>query len=233
MQKNNIEQMRNLAAQLREPQGADGVEVAATMHQSNIGMTRACFASLAVTSGETLLEIGHGSGAHVPEFFEGRPGLLYQGLELSALMQQEAARLNRDLVSNGKARFAAYEGAAFPFEDESFDKAMTVNTLYFLPDPLGFLSQVHRTLKPGGRFSMAFAAREFMQALSFTSYGFRLYDAEEVRQLVSDSGLALRGTDVHEETVMSKERPGTTVRREFIVIRAGKRATQQCEYGVA
>lgn len=226
MQKDNIERMQNLAQQLREPHGAEGVEVAATMHQSNIGMTRACFASLAVASGETLLEIGHGNGAHVPKFFEGRPGLLYQGLELSALMQQEATRLNHDLVSNGKARFEAYGGAAFPFEDQSFDKAMTVNTLYFLPDPPAFLSQVHRTLKLGGRFSMAFAAREFMQTLSFTSYGFRLYDVEEARHLISNSGLEVLKIDVHEETVMSKERPGTTVRREFIVIRADKRTTQ-------
>ncbi|SHG80399.1 Methyltransferase domain-containing protein [Pollutimonas bauzanensis] len=226
MQKDNIEQMQNLAQQLREPHGADGIEVAATMHQSNIGMTRACFASLAVAPGETLLEIGHGNGAHVPEFFEDRPSLLYQGLELSALMQREATRLNRDLVSNGKARFEAYGGFAFPFGDQSFDKAMTVNTLYFLPDPLAFLSQIHRTLKLGGNFSMAFAAREFMQTLSFASYGFRLYDVEEVRQMVSSSGLEVLGTDVHEETVMSKERPGTSVRREFIVIRAGKRTTQ-------
>lgn len=45
--------------------------------------------------------------------------------------------------------------AALPYDDESFDKVIAVETLYFWPDPVANLKEVHRILKPGGLVALA------------------------------------------------------------------------------
>lgn len=40
------QRMRALAGQLRQPHGDDGAQVGRVMHESNAGMTHACFAGL-------------------------------------------------------------------------------------------------------------------------------------------------------------------------------------------
>jgi len=224
MQAKDVESMQELARQLRTPHGSNGTQVAASMHASNIGMTRACFTSLQVEDGRHVLEIGHGAGAHVAELFEMQPGMTYQGLELSELMHREAVANNQSQVAKGTAQFSLYEGEIFPFADACFHRTMSVNTLYFLPEPSGFLDEVYRTLRPSGAFAVAFAARDFMRTLSFAQYGFQLYTTEEVERLLHAAGFRTVKTEIHSELIASKEGPGETVHRDFVVVRANKPA---------
>ncbi|WP_439854776.1 class I SAM-dependent methyltransferase [Pseudomonas yamanorum] len=223
MSKSDVDVAHNLARQLREPYGTHGVEVAALMHESNSSMTHTCFSCMGILPGDVLLEIGHGNGAHVPQFFETVPHMSYQGLELSWLMHHEAMRFNQASVAIGKARFTVYDGDVFPFSDQTFDKIMTVNTLDFLCDPLRFLSEAHRTLKAGGAFGVAFTSREFMRSLSFISPSLRLYEIEEIRQLISSSGFVnLLEINAHEQSLIGDKYSGHTECKEFFVITASR-----------
>ena len=223
MSKSDVEVDHNLAQQLREPHAAQSVQVAALMHQSNSGMTHTCFSCMDILPGDVLLEIGHGNGEHVPQFFEAVPHMWYQGLELSWLMHHEAMRFNQASVAIGKAHFTVYDGDTFPFSDQTFDKIMTVNTLDVLCDPLRFLSEAHRTLKAGGAFGVAFTSREFMRSLSFISPNFRLYEIEEIRQLISSSGFVnLLEINVHEQSLIGDKYSGNTECKEFFVIVANR-----------
>ncbi|KAA8996362.1 class I SAM-dependent methyltransferase [Affinibrenneria salicis] len=216
------DKMFSLAQQLRQPHGAGGIQIGQLMHESNIGMTRACFSSLQAAAGDRLLEIGHGNAAHVADLFRAQPALRYQGLETSTLMQEEAQRLNPSLAARGLARFTHYAGERFPFDEQTFDKVMTVNTLYFQARPDRFLAEVCRVLKPGARFSLAFVPADFMRELPFVQYGFTLFGVEEARLLLGQAALTVEGVDMFEESVSSKSEPGATTLRPFIVIRALK-----------
>ncbi len=220
MNSDDEQRLRQLARQVQRPQGADGLRVAASMHTNNLRMTHSCFDALSLGADETLLEIGHGGGAHIPAFFAAQPSPRYQGLEISELMVKEATKANQDRVEKGTARFTAYEGRTFPFAAGEFDAAMAVNTLYFLPDPAAFLAEIRRTLRAGGRLGIAFAPRSFMQHLSFAQYGFRLYEADEVQVMLAEAGFTEIHAGSYQELVTSKERPDETLQRDFVVVRA-------------
>lgn len=205
--------MKALASQLRHPQGAHGREVGDMMHESNIGMTRHSIACLELAPGDTVLELGHGNGGHIAELLRGQHQVTYHGLDISVLMHDEAVRVNQSLVDNQQARFYLYDGQQIPFADHYFDKIFTVNTIYFWDDPVDLLLELFRILRPGGRLSITFGQREFMERLPFTQYGFTLYDNRRIEQLVEQTPFKLSGIDTQTETVRNKA--GEAVEREF------------------
>lgn len=207
------EHMRNLAAQLRQPGGTDGLAVADMMHASNIGMTRHAIETLDLQSGDIILELGHGNGAHLTEVFQKVDKLLYQGLDISPLMHEEAMRLNSNWVAENKAAFYLYEGRQMPFEDESVDKIFTVNTIYFWEDPKLTLSELYRILRVGGKLAITFGQKSFMENLPFTRFGFTLYDRESIEQLVDGSGFSIVSVENRQETISGKA--GEPVERVF------------------
>ncbi|MHC0443676.1 class I SAM-dependent methyltransferase, partial [Flavobacterium sp. 3-210] len=80
-------------------------------------------------------------------------------------MFQEARKINRNFVSQKQAFFSLYDGNKIPFEDETFDKVFTVNTIYFWQKPEDLLSEIYRVLKPNGNFCLTFAEEDFMKKL--------------------------------------------------------------------
>lgn len=212
--------MKALAAQLRRPQGAQGREVGDMMHDSNIGMTRHSIACLELAPGDSILEPGHGNGGHVAEIFRLQRRITYYGLDISTLMHDEAVRTNQSLVDSRQARFYLYEGLALPFADVYFDKIFTVNTIYFWDDPVAMLLELYRVLRRGGRLSITFGQRTFMERLPFTRYGFRLYDNRGIQQLAEQTPFGLIGFDTQTEMVRNKA--GEEMEREFTTAILGK-----------
>ena len=84
-----------------------------------------------------LLDIGCGSKPFAP-VFEGRVRR-YWGTDLTASRYLGGARLDA---------FASAE--AQPFRDASFDTVLGLSMITYLPEPLRFLREAHRVLRPGG-----------------------------------------------------------------------------------
>lgn len=201
-----------IAEQLACPTGEMGIMVGSKMLVSNIGMINAAIEALALTNNDGLLEIGHGNGGHIAQIFDALPTLNYTGLELSELMGSQAINNNSQYTN---ARFVIADAAEMPFEDASFTKVMTVNTLYFWKEPTTVLNEVFRVLKPGGQFAICFAQRSFMQHLQFTQYGFNLYDTEKLEQLVSTTQFKV--SSIHNFTEQVESNTGDWVERAFTV----------------
>lgn len=198
---NSEEFLKNIAAQLSCPQGKLGFEVAERMHLNNIGMTRSAMEALPLKENDKILEIGHGSGMHIPELFSKQKNLTYHGLERSELMWETAKNANADLVNQQKAVFSFSDTNTFPFKTDFFDAIFTVNTLYFWEKPVDFLNETQRILKPGGSMVICFSPKEFMKTLPFTSYGFNLYEVDDVRKIVDHSRLQWKGYEEFSEVV--------------------------------
>lgn len=194
------EQLQQMASQLSHPKGEEGIGVAEMMHASNFGMTKSTVQALQISTGNQILELGHGSGKHVPFILQQAEEINYDGLEISVLMKSEAERFN----SKEQVAFHLYDGHKIPFKDHYFQKALTVNTIYFWKDPLATLKEVERVLQPGGIFCIGFAQKQFMEILPFTKYGFDLYDEDKLRSLVKQSPLQFVKIDHHQEDVTSK-----------------------------
>ena len=198
------EELQAIASQLKHPTGEKGIEMANMMHETNINMTRHSVQNLNIKDGNSILELGHGNAGHAEFIFEQAENLKYYGLEMSELMFQEARQINRNFVSQKQAFFSLYDGNKIPFEDESFDKIFTVNTIYFWQEPEKLFLEIYRVLQPNGNFCLTFAEEDFMKTLPFTQFEFELYSTEKVQNLIKKMPFKIIYTETQTEKVKSK-----------------------------
>ncbi|MDR0263669.1 MAG: class I SAM-dependent methyltransferase [Sphingobacterium sp.] len=209
----NEEDLKTLATQLRQPNGTAGIGIADMMNETNIKMTLHSIDQLNIIDHEVVLELGHGNCKHLPFVLEQKSGVIYYGLEISELMNKEAEQINRQYVNRQVAFFHLYDGLKIPYDDNYFDKMFTVNTIYFWDNPLLLLSEIYRVIKPNGILNITFAQKDFMQQLSFTKFGFTLYDNKKLKQLIDKTSFKIISSYTQTETVKSKT--GDLVNRAF------------------
>ncbi|WP_262152373.1 class I SAM-dependent methyltransferase [Chryseobacterium foetidum] len=207
--------LKILAQNLANPEGETGLKVAEMMNATNIGMTVESIQTLLIEDGESILEIGHGNAAHVKSILNLAKDLKYTGIDISQTMHNEAQRLNTEFKN--QAEFVLYEGTKLPFEDQTFDKIFTVNTVYFWENPVEYLNEIYRILKDSGTFVLTFGQRDFMETLPFTQYDFKLYNSDEMEETVSKSHFKRMKISEKEEQVKSKA-GGETVTRLYTVL---------------
>lgn len=212
----NNKDLKELAAQLRKPDGDSGMEVAKMMHTSNIGMIRHAIDNLSIQQGDKILELGHGNGHHLSYLFSKNDALSYYGLEISGLMHQQAHEFSREQSYLPKTKFYLYDGKNMPLENNSFDKIFTVNTIYFWEQPTEVFQELFRVLRPEGLLCITFAHKDFMQQLPFVQYGFELYNVEHLQALANDNSFIVNDIQTQTETVISKN--GDKVTRTFSTV---------------
>lgn len=194
--------LKILAKNLANPQGEKGIEIGEMMNATNIGMTLESIKTLLIEDDEHILEIGHGNAGHLKSILNKAKDLTYTGIDISETMRKEAQNLNIEFKD--QADFILYEGRKLPFEDEVFDKIFTVNTVYFWENPVEFLNEIYRVLKNTGTFVLTFAQRDFMEKLPFTKFNFKLYNNDEMEELISESRFKRMKISEKEEEIKSK-----------------------------
>ncbi|AZA50864.1 class I SAM-dependent methyltransferase [Chryseobacterium carnipullorum] len=209
------DELKILAQNLANPQGKKGIEIGEMMNATNISMTLESIKTLLIEDDEYILEIGHGNAGHLKNILSRAQNLKYTGVDISQTMHDEAKRLNEDFKS--QADFVLYEGKELPFEDQTFDKIFTVNTVYFWENPVEFLNEIHRVLKKDGIFVLTFGQRQFMETLPFTEYNFTLYSNSEMEELVSESHFKRMKISEKEEDIQSKSGK-ETIHRIYTVL---------------
>ena len=207
-------QLKTIAAQLRCPEGADGIKLGHTMNMSNLSVVLHGVSHLHVQAHDNILELGHGNGGLLSYILSLAEGIHYTGVEVSPTMHQEAVSLNQPFIDADLAQYLLYDGVTLPLGGQRFDKVLTVNTLYFWQEPLKLLESICRVLKPCGSFCLTFCDKKFMRSLPYTDYAFQLYELAEVKQLFSGLPLKLIEEAHKKDKCISKT--GTLVAREFV-----------------
>ena len=104
---------------------------------------------------DSVLEVGSGPGVGLELAavcaHEGR----VVGVDPSETMLEMAHRRNHALIEAGRVELRPGSAEKLPFDDATFDKAMTMNSLHLWPDSVAGLKEVRRTLRPGGRIAVA------------------------------------------------------------------------------
>ena len=105
--------------------------------------------ALGVQSGDRVLDVGCGPGFGSAELLAevGATGTVV-GIDTSAAMLAAAARRCEGL---GNAAFYPGSATQLPLEDRSFDRALCVQVLEFVPEVPAALAELYRVLRPGGR----------------------------------------------------------------------------------
>jgi ubiquinone/menaquinone biosynthesis C-methylase UbiE len=94
-----------------------------------------------------VLEIGGGTGANLPYY-----GSAVEELIITEPEEPMARRLERKLADYAlPARVVRARAEDLPFEDQSFDFAVSTLVLCTVDDPKRALGEIHRLLKPSGQ----------------------------------------------------------------------------------
>lgn len=105
--------------------------------------------ALAVAPGERVLDVGCGPGFYCAELADAvGPSGAVVGVDSSPAMLELAARRCADLTA---VEIREADATTLPVDDESFDAALCVQVLEYVPDPTAALAEIERALRPGGR----------------------------------------------------------------------------------
>ncbi len=86
---------------------------------------------------DTVLEVGFGAGQGIKLAAEKASDGRVMGIDLSEVMVRVATRRNAQAVKAGRVALSQGNITALPFEDQYFDKVMTIHTFYFWSEPPG------------------------------------------------------------------------------------------------
>lgn len=99
-----------------------------------------------------VLDVGCGPGHIALLLATMHPGVEVTGVDLSEHMLRLAEEHRAVSAHAGRVRFAKADAKGLPFPDASFDTVCSNTILHHIPDPLPFLRECWRVLKPGGAF---------------------------------------------------------------------------------
>ena len=113
------------------------------------------FAAEAVREGDTVLDIGSGSGTDIlyASLGVGRKGEVV-GLDFTPAMI-EKARKNIDRMGARNVRIVEGTATKIPLPDASVDVVTSNGVLNLVPDKPAAFREIHRVLRPGGRLQLA------------------------------------------------------------------------------
>jgi ubiquinone/menaquinone biosynthesis C-methylase UbiE len=217
----DVETLKAIARQLRQPQGEQGIQVARKMNEGNLHINRFTIEALKVRPNEHILEIGMGNGFFVKDVLACDDSERYAGCDFSPIMVDEARMLNKNFIQTGQTEFYLAGADALPFRDELFHKVFTINTLYFWEDDSrNIFSEIRRVLKPQGQLLISLRPKKVMKKFPFVRFGFHLFSKEEIIQLVTKNNFVVR--EVIEKKEPDQEINGGKVPVETLIVVAEK-----------
>ncbi len=125
---------------------------------------------LEVDPSDSVLEVGSGPGVGL-ELATARAHVgRVVGVDRSETMLEMAQRRNRAQIEAGRVALRLGTVDRLPFDDATFDKAMTMNSLHLWPDPVAGLREVKRVLRTGGRLAVAITRFSYASPDRFEQY---------------------------------------------------------------
>ena len=215
-------ELQEIAQQLRKPDGEQGIKVGETMNTGNFHINKYTIEEVDAQANEILLEIGMGNGFFVKDILSKDASITYFGCDFSKDMVNESSIHNELYIQNGQAKFLFANADNLPIEDNTIDKLFTINTIYFWDNVTTVLNEIHRVLKPEGELVIAIRPKEEMETYPMTKYGFKMFSAEDLENILIDHDFMVLNTLEVEEK--EQEFLETKMKDKFIITRASNQS---------
>ncbi|MRH89848.1 methyltransferase domain-containing protein [Nocardia sp. SYP-A9097] len=196
--------MSTVAGQLGNPHGLLGKGTALMLNRANRFLIDEAVAGAAPVTGETVADVGFGGGVGLSLLLDrvGPTGTV-QGVEISVDMLKRAKTNFATAIGAGRLQVLDGSLTELPFAKASVDAAITVNTIYFVPELDRVCAEFARVLSPRGRVAIGIGDPDGMAKMPFTQFGFRLRPVAEVVAALEAAGLV-----VEDRVVQHKPIPG-------------------------
>lgn len=183
--------LRYLASQLRRPRGVFGDElISRVLNRVNRRVVELSLDDLDVRPGMRALDVGFGGGYELALLCERvKPGEVV-GVDFSQDVVARARRRFIAALSEGHLDLRVADVVSMPFPDQTFERALAANTVYFWSDPVAAFRELRRVLTEGGRLVVSMRTRTKMEDLPFTRYGYTLYEPHEIERMATRAGFS-------------------------------------------
>jgi ubiquinone/menaquinone biosynthesis C-methylase UbiE len=111
---------------------------------------------LDVRAAERVLEVGFGPGVAIELLAGAASAAKVAGIDPSKEMVEQASARNAAAIGTGAVDLRQGSVESMPFEDDSFDTALAINSMQVWPDKPAGLREIRRVLTGGGRLALGF-----------------------------------------------------------------------------
>ena len=111
---------------------------------------------LEVQPNDRILEVGFGPGVGIELLAKAAPKGYVAGVDPSQEMVAQARARNAQAITSGHVdlRYGSAEG--LPFADNTFNKALAINSMQVWTDAAAGLREIRRVMQAGGRLALGF-----------------------------------------------------------------------------
>jgi len=128
------------------------------MARSNRQIAERMIELLEVQPKDRVLEVGFGPGVALQLIAAKLSSGKVAGIDCSAEMMDQATARNAAPVESGRIELRLGSVEVMPFKNDTFDKALAINSMQVWPDAVAGLQAIWRVLKPHGRVALGFTA---------------------------------------------------------------------------
>jgi ubiquinone/menaquinone biosynthesis C-methylase UbiE len=111
---------------------------------------------LDIQSNDSVLEVGFGPGVGIQLLARSASAGYVAGVDYSEEMVAQAIARNVKAIESGRVDLRHGSVESLPFEDQTFDKALAINSMQVWPEAVTGLREVRRVIKTGGRIALGF-----------------------------------------------------------------------------
>ncbi len=144
--------LRKYFTNMGNPKGFFGKMIVAGMNSGHSALSKWGFANWEIDGNKDVLDIGCGGGANLSRWLEHTKNGMVTGLDYSEVSVAKSKDKNKKAIQQGRCRVDQGNVRNLPYENDSFDYISAFETIYFWPEIGESFKEVHRILKPGGRF---------------------------------------------------------------------------------
>ena len=216
------QQLKTVSQQLRKPSGELGKQIGDKMNEGNRLINERAIAALQLEDHHQVLEIGMGNGFFVPQLLNTAQNIRYHGCDFSEIMVDEATKNNAAFIGKGQVQFHLTNGIALPFDAATFDRVLSINTIYFWERPTEQLDEIRRVLKKDGQLLLALRPKHQMRHYPFV-HGFISYDETDIRQLLQQNLFEV--LEIIETPEPDQEFEGKALKISSLLVRATKQSS--------
>jgi ubiquinone/menaquinone biosynthesis C-methylase UbiE len=111
---------------------------------------------LEVGANDSVLEVGFGPGVIIQRLSKLASAGQVAGIDPSQEMVKQARARNASAIKDGRVELRRGSVERLPFDGNTFDKALAINSMQVWPDPIAGLTEIRRVMKSGARVAVGF-----------------------------------------------------------------------------
>jgi len=173
------------------PDGIGGIISTKIMNVINQKQYKAVLDNINLENKNVILDIGFGNGYLIKKLLQKSNSIKIYGIEISQDMLNSVSGKYDNFIKNAQLKLFLENINKTSFENETFDKIYTINTIYFWNELEKCYSEIKRILKPNGLFFNVIYTKEYLEKIIFSKYGFNKYTVEDIIKITENNGMKI------------------------------------------